>query len=89
MIERDLTIVNRLGLHARAAAKFVHTASRFHSKIQLAKDGLCVDGKSILGLLTLAGSQGATLKLRVEGQDEQDAVRDLVALVEGQFGEHL
>jgi phosphocarrier protein len=89
MIERDLTIVNRLGLHARAAAKFVHMASRFHSKIQLAKDGLCVDGKSILGLLTLAGSQGATLKLRVEGDDEQDAVRDLVALVDGQFGEHL
>ena len=87
MIERDLVIVNRLGLHARAAAKFVHLASRFHSKIQLAKDGMCVDGKSILGLLTLAGSQGSSLKLRVEGEDESDAVRDLVALVEGHFGE--
>ena len=88
MIQRDLTIVNRLGLHARAAAKFVHMASRFRSKILLTKDGLCVDGKSILGLLTLAGSQGTTMLLRVEGEDEQDAVRDLVALVEGQFGEH-
>jgi phosphocarrier protein len=87
MIERDLVIVNRLGLHARAAAKFVHLASRFRSKIQLAKDGMCVDGKSILGLLTLAGSQGSSLKLRVDGEDESDAVRDLVALVEGHFGE--
>ena len=88
MIERELTIVNSLGLHARAAAKFVHLASRFRSKIQLAKDGLCVDGKSILGLLTLAGSQGASFTLRIEGEDEQDAARDLIALVEGQFGEH-
>ena len=87
MIDRELTIVNRLGLHARAAAKFVHVASRFRSKIQLVKDGLCVDGKSILGLLTLAGSQGATLRLRVEGEDEQDAVRELAALVDSQFGE--
>lgn len=87
MIEKDLVIVNRLGLHARAAAKFVHLASRFRSKIHLVKDGLCVDGKSILGLLTLAGSQGSSLKLRVEGEDEDEAARELSGLVEGQFGE--
>ena len=87
MIERELTIQNRLGLHARAAGQFVQRASKFRSKILVSKDGLCVDGKSILGLLTLAGSQGSALSLRVEGEDEQDAVRDLVALVEGHFGE--
>lgn len=87
MIARDLTIVNRLGLHARAAAKFVHLANRFQSKIQLAKDGICVDGKSILGLLTLAGTQGSTLSLVVEGVDETEATRELSSLVEGRFGE--
>jgi len=87
MIERELIIPNRLGLHARAAARFVHLASRFRSKIQLAKDGLCVDGKSILGLLTLAGSQGSSIRLRVEGEDEEDAVRELAGLVDGHFGE--
>lgn len=89
MIEKDLVIANRLGLHARAAAKFVHLASRFRSQIQLAKDGMSVDGKSILGLLTLAGSQGSSLKLRVEGEDEDEAARELIGLVEGQFGESL
>ena len=87
MIERELVIQNRLGLHARAAARFVHLASRFQSRILLAKDGLCVDGKSILGLLTLAGSQGSSIRLRVEGEDEEDAVRELTGLVEGHFGE--
>jgi len=58
MIELDLLIRNRLGLHARAASKFVHTACRYRSKIHVAKDGLCVDGKSILGMLSLAGRPG-------------------------------
>ena len=87
MIERDLVIRNRLGLHARAAGQFVQRASCFRAKILVSKDGLCVDGKSILGLLTLAGSQGSTMTLRVEGEDEESAVRDLIALVEGHFGE--
>jgi phosphocarrier protein HPr len=87
MIERELVIQNRLGLHARAAARFVHLASRFRARIQLVKDGLQVDGKSILGLLTLAGCQGSSLQLRVEGEDEEDAARELAALVEGRFGE--
>jgi len=87
MIELDLLIRNRLGLHARAASKFVHTACRYRSKIHVAKDGLCVDGKSILGMLSLAGSQGSTLTVRVEGEDEQDAAHDLAALLENHFGE--
>lgn len=87
MIERELVIRNRLGLHARAAGQFVQRASRFRSKILVSKDGLCVDGKSILGLLTLAGSQGSSMVVRVEGEDEEAAMQDLVALVEGHFGE--
>ena len=87
MIDKELVIMNRLGLHARAAARFVHLASRFRSRIHLAKDGLQVDGKSILGLLTLAGCQGSSLHLRVDGEDEEDAARELAALVEGRFGE--
>jgi phosphocarrier protein HPr len=87
VIDQELIIRNRLGLHARAAARFVHLASRFRSKVQLSKDGVSVDGKSILGLLTLSGSQGSSLRLTVEGEDEADAVREIVALVNGRFGE--
>jgi phosphocarrier protein HPr len=87
MIERELVIRNRLGLHARAAGQFVQRASRFRSRILVSKDGLSVDGKSILGLLTLAGSQGSSMTVRIEGEDEQAAMHDLVALVEGHFGE--
>lgn len=87
MIERDLVIQNRLGLHARAAAKLVHLSSRFRSKVQLSKDGISVDGKSILGLLTLSGNQGSTLKMRVDGDDEVQAAREILALVDSRFGE--
>jgi phosphocarrier protein len=87
MIDRELVILNRLGLHARAAARFVQLAGRFRSRVQLAKDGLCVDGKSILGVLTLAGSQGSRIRLRVEGEDEEEAVRELTGLVERHLGD--
>jgi phosphocarrier protein len=87
VIERTLIVRNRLGLHARAAARLVHLASRFQARIQIAKDGLTVDGKSILGLLTLSGSQGSSLILIVEGEDEFEAVREIAALVESRFGE--
>lgn len=82
MIERDLAIRNRLGLHARAAAKFVQTASRFQSEIKIRKNGEEVDGKSILGLLLLAASQGTRITIAVYGQDEVAAfaaVEDLIA----------
>lgn len=87
MIEKEITIVNRLGLHARAAAKFVHAASNFRSKITLSRDGRQIDGKSILGILMLAAAQGTKLTLRVDGLDEGDACQGLVNLIEDKFGE--
>jgi len=87
VIARDLTIKNRKGLHARAAAQLVHLASRFHSKVLVSKDGIAVDGKSILGLLTLSATQGSIMRLTVEGTDEEDAAREISTLVEGRFGE--
>lgn len=82
MIERELAIRNRLGLHARAAAKLVQTASRFKSAVKIRKDGEEVDGKSILGILLLAASQGTHIVLAVSGDDEAAAfaaVEDLIA----------
>lgn len=82
MIEREIEIKNRLGLHARAAAKFVQTASRFKSEVKIRKNGEEVDGKSILGLLLLAASQGTAITIAVYGEDEAiafAAVEDLIA----------
>lgn len=87
MIERTLRLKNRLGLHARAAAKVVHTAAGFESKVTLARDGDEVDGKSILGLLLLAASQGSELVVRVEGTDEKDAFEALQSLIDRKFDE--
>lgn len=87
MIERTLRLKNRLGLHARAAAKVVHTAAGFDSKVTLARDGDEVDGKSILGLLLLAASQGSELVVRVEGTDEKDAFEALQSLINRKFDE--
>ena len=87
MIERQVEIVNRLGLHARAAAKMVHLAGGFTSAIRVAKDGEAVDGKSILGLLLLAAPQGATIRLSCDGEDEEEALTALVDLVVSRFGE--
>jgi phosphocarrier protein len=87
VIERTVKLKNRLGLHARAAAKLVHTAAGFQSKVTLARDGDEVDGKSILGLLLLAASQGSELLVRVEGTDEKDAFAALQELVDRKFDE--
>ncbi|HUG52336.1 MAG TPA: HPr family phosphocarrier protein [Vicinamibacteria bacterium] len=87
MIQREVRIVNRLGLHARAAARFVHTASRFRARVTVAGDGRVMDGKSILGILLLAASQGTRLVVSADGEDEAPAVEALAALVEGGFGE--
>ena len=87
MIERDLRIANRLGLHARAAARFVHLASMFRCRVHLGKDGTEVDGKSSRGILTLAAVHSSVVKLTCEGEDEEQAARALVALVEQRFGE--
>lgn len=87
MIEETLVLKNRLGLHARAAAKLVHTAAGFGARLTLTRDGDEVDAKSILGLLLLAASKGTTLLLRADGPDEAAAVGALRDLVERRFDE--
>ena len=81
------TIINPLGLHARAAARFVHTASGFTSRIRVGKGGRETDGKSIMGLLLLAAAQGSVITLLADGPDEADAVAALCALIERGFDE--
>lgn len=89
MVSAQVTISNRLGLHARPAMSFVEEASRFAAAVSVRKcsDGETVDGKSILQMLMLAGTCGSVLEIGVEGPDEQDALAALVALVESRFGE--
>lgn len=87
MIECDLIIANQLGLHARPAAQFVQTTNRYKSKIRVIKDDMEVDGKSIMGLLTLAAASGTTLKIVVEGEDETHLVENLKKLFLSKFGE--
>jgi phosphocarrier protein len=87
MVERDLAVANRLGLHARAAAKLVHAAGAFTSQISLAKDGEVVDAKSILGILLLAAAQGSQVRIRCEGEDEQQALEALADLFARRFDE--
>jgi phosphocarrier protein len=87
MIREQVVISNKLGLHARAAAKLVHTASAFESEIYIGTDHEEVNAKSILGILTLAATKGTTLTVRVEGDDEQAAVEAILALFEEKFGE--
>ncbi len=87
MIEREVEIVNRLGLHARAAAKLVNTAGRFQSRVTMTKDGEEVDAKSILGVLLLAASQGTQLRIRCEGEDESDCIQAVAALIASGFDE--
>jgi len=87
VIESEVQVLNRLGLHARAAARFVHLANTFSSRITVVKDGTRVDGKSILGLLTLAAARGTRLRLAADGDDEREAVEKLADLVRSRFGE--
>lgn len=87
MTSRSVPVVNRLGFHARAAAKFVHLASRFESTVRVARGDKEMDGKSILGLLLLAAARGTTITITADGTDEGEALRALAALVEGGFGE--
>jgi phosphocarrier protein len=85
--EVEVQITNRLGLHARAAARFVHLANRFKANITVVKEGSRVDGKSILGLLTLAASKGTKLRLAADGEDEEQALAELAELVRKCFEE--
>ena len=83
----DRAILNSLGLHARAAAKFVHTAGAFTSHIRVARGDREVDGKSIMGLLLLAAGRGCAIRITADGPDEQEALNALCALIENGFGE--
>jgi phosphocarrier protein HPr len=84
---RSVTVVNQLGLHARAAARFVHLATRFKSQIRVAHGARNMDGKSIMGILLLAAARGTVITLTATGPDEHDAVEALVQLVQSGFGE--
>ena len=88
-MSQECVIRNRLGLHARAAAKFVHTATRYTSQIRVTRDGKTMDGKSIMGILLLAAGAGASIVITADGIDETDAAEALCHLVEGGFGEDL
>jgi phosphocarrier protein len=91
MKERSVTISNRLGLHARAAARLIRRASQFSSSVQLLREdtGETADGKSILSVLLLAAPRGTSLIIKTEGDDEERAIDALVELVEQKFGEEL
>jgi len=87
MVETKLEIINRLGLHARAAAKLVHTAGGFDSEVIIAKDGEEVNAKSILGILQLGAAVGMEIMVRCEGSDEEEALQAVKKLFVDRFGE--
>ena len=87
MTTRTVSISNALGMHARAAAKFVHTASAFQARVTVTRGARTVDGKSILGILLLAAARGTEITVAVDGPDEDDAIATLCRLVESGFGE--
>ena len=87
MTSRSVTVINQLGMHARAAAKFVHLAGRFQSRIVVSRQARAMDGKSIMGLLLLAAARGSVVTIAADGTDEQAAVDALADLVVSGFGE--
>jgi phosphocarrier protein len=87
MLERDVEIINKLGLHARASAKLTQTAARFDSEVWLSRSGRRVNGKSIMGVMMLAAARGTSLRIDVEGPDEAEAMQALVDLIGDKFGE--
>ncbi len=87
MIKKQLTVLNKLGIHARPAAQFVRTASRYKAEVVVASDEESIDGKSIMGLMMLAVGHGASFNITVDGPDEEESMAALVALVENKFGE--
>ncbi|GAB3286518.1 HPr family phosphocarrier protein [Parahaliea aestuarii] len=87
MIRTQLTIINKLGLHARAAAKFVGCTSAFSSSIQAGRDGKMVDGKSIMSVMMLAAGKGTVLDIEIKGEDEREALEALTTLIANRFDE--
>ena len=86
-LEREFTIINELGMHARAATRFVQVANRYHSDVDVEKDGQTVNGKSIMGVLMLVAAQGSVIRVRVRGDDAEEAMNALSELINGKFGE--
>ena len=86
-VEKEITIVNRLGLHARPAAMFVRVASRHRCEIWVAKEGEEINGKSIMGLMMLAAGQGSKLRIRAEGPDAAQAIQEIEELIQSRFNE--
>lgn len=89
MQKKTVVIVNKLGLHARAAARFVETASAFESEIEISSGENSVNGKSIMGLMMLAAARGSSVELIVRGRDEEKALMALLRLIEDRFGEDI
>lgn len=87
MLDKEITIINKLGLHARAAAKFVGLASGFKSEIHVSRNGRTVNGKSIMGVMMLAAACGSQIHIKVEGEDELQAITGLEQLIQDRFGE--
>ena len=87
MTTKQLTVLNKLGIHARPAAQFVRVAGRFQSDVTVEKDDESVDGKSIMGLMMLAVGCGAVIKVTADGPDEEETLQALKELVESKFGE--
>jgi len=87
MQQRELEIVNKLGLHARASAKLTQVAGKYKSEIWLSRSGRRVNAKSIMGVMMLAAAKGATIKVETDGRDEEEAMQAIEALIAGRFGE--
>ena len=87
MPTREVTISNKLGLHARAAAKLVNISNGYNAEVTLEKKGQKIHGKSIMGVMMLAASQGTTIRITVSGEEEDEALRSLVDLIDDKFGE--
>jgi phosphocarrier protein HPr len=87
MLEQEFLIVNKLGLHARASALLVKTAIRFNSDIKIFREDVEVNGKSIMGIMMLAAAKGSTIKMKIKGDDEADAMATLGDLIRNGFGE--
>ncbi|MDD7805428.1 MAG: HPr family phosphocarrier protein [Endozoicomonas sp. (ex Botrylloides leachii)] len=87
MIKEEVTIINKLGLHARAASKFVNVASGYVSQIQISFNNKTIDGKSIMAVMMLAAGKGSVLKLNIEGEDEQKACKAICKLIDNCFDE--
>jgi phosphocarrier protein HPr len=87
MFEKNVTVVNKLGIHARPAGSIVRAASAFKSKVELLKDGNTADAKSIMNVMMLAAAKGTAVTVRADGEDEQEAVQAVISLFENKFNE--